>query len=109
MAPNTFSQGNLPFISEDITKSFPSGHETMAAVGFYSLIILPLTVRSLNTTKSKIICITTAVAGSGIVAIGRILAGAHYLSDVTMGSFIAIAFLIIFYCSNVYGSKFLNK
>lgn len=109
IAPNAFKEGNLPFISEDISKSFPSGHETMASVGFYSLIILPLTVRELNTKKAKAICFSLAVIGSGVVGFGRVLAGAHYLSDVTMGSFIAIGFLIIFYLSNVYGSKFLNK
>lgn len=81
----------------------------MAAVGFYSLVTLPFTVRKLNTKKIRISLFIIAVAGSGLVAFGRLLAGAHYLSDVVIGSLIAIALLTIFFCQYVYGSKHLNK
>jgi membrane-associated phospholipid phosphatase len=102
------STGNLPFISEDASKSFPSGHETMAAVGFYSLVSLPFTVRRLNTKKIRRILFVVAVVGSGLVAFCRLLAGAHYLSDVTIGSLIAIGLLVIFHCQYCYGSKHLD-
>jgi membrane-associated phospholipid phosphatase len=101
--------GNLPFISEDASKSFPSGHETMAAVGFYSLVSLPFTVTSLNTKKIRCTLFIAAVCGAGLVAFGRLLAGAHYLSDVTIGSLIAICLLAIFHCQYCYGSKHLDS
>jgi membrane-associated phospholipid phosphatase len=99
----------LPFISEDASKSFPSGHETMAAVGFYSLVSLPFTVTRLNTKKIRRSLFIIAVCGSGLVAFGRLLAGAHYLSDVIIGSLIAIVLLIIFHCQYCYGSQYLDR
>lgn len=109
VSPHAFKQGNFPFLSEDITKSFPSGHETMAAIGFLSLIILPFTVRQCNTLRTKLICFISAFAGTIIVALGRMVAGAHYLSDTVFGCFIASACLYIFYLLNVRGSKFLDR
>ena len=109
LSPTAYQSGNLPFISEDVSKSFPSGHMTMAAAGFYSLVILPLTVRSLSTKKWRWILFTTAFVGAGLVGFGRVLCGAHFLSDVVMGSFIAMSFLTIFYCTNVYANKWLDK
>jgi membrane-associated phospholipid phosphatase len=108
IAPNAFAKGNLPFISEDISKSFPSGHETMAAIGFYSLVLLPYTTTYFNTKKWKALLIPLAIIGSGIVGVGRLMAGAHYLSDVTIGSTIAIGLLTIFYVQNCYFASHLN-
>lgn len=103
------SKGNLPFISEDSSKSFPSGHETMAAIGFYSLVALPFTVKQCSSKKTRISLFTVAVLGSAIVGFYRIRAGAHYLSDVTIGSFIAVGLLSIFYALYCYGSKHLDR
>jgi membrane-associated phospholipid phosphatase len=49
------------------------------------------------------------VTGSGVVALARLVAGAHYLSDVTIGSLIAIGLLCLFYLQYVYGSKHLDS
>jgi membrane-associated phospholipid phosphatase len=81
----------------------------MAAVGFYSLVSLPFTVRRFNTKKIRCILFIVAVIGAGLVAFCRLLAGAHYLSDVTIGSLIAIGLLIIFHCQYCYGSKHLDN
>jgi membrane-associated phospholipid phosphatase len=81
----------------------------MAAVGFYSLVSLPFTVRKLNTKKIRTSLFIIAVLGSGLVAFGRLLAGAHYLSDVVVGSLIAIGLLVIFHCQYCYGSAHLDK
>jgi membrane-associated phospholipid phosphatase len=40
---------------------------------------------------------------------GRMMAGAHYLSDVTLGIVIASGSLIIFYLHTRYGAKYLNR
>jgi undecaprenyl-diphosphatase len=108
VSPSAFQKGNLPFISEDISKSCPSGHETMAAVGFLSLIFLPFTVTSLNTTKTRASLFTIAILGTVIVGIGRMMAGAHYLSDVTLGIVIALGTLTLFYLQTRYSAKYLN-
>lgn len=108
ISPNAYQSGNFPFLSEDITKSCPSGHETMAAVGSLSLVLLPMTVRNYNTRKTRAWCFSLAAIGTIVVAFGRLVAGAHYLSDVTIGVMIASGFLTIFYLSNSFGSKYLN-
>ena len=109
VATNPFQGGNTPFMSEDITKSFPSGHQTMAACGFLSLLILPRTVRACNTRKWKI-CIWTLVPILLVIfGLGRLVAGAHYLSDVTFGMIIAGGCLFIFYLLNTYSSRWLDK
>jgi membrane-associated phospholipid phosphatase len=103
------SYGNLPFISEDASKSFPSGHETMAAIGFYSLVVLPFTVKKCSTKKIRITLFSVAVLGSALVGFYRIRAGAHYLSDVTIGSFIAMALLGAFYAYYCYFQPHLDE
>jgi membrane-associated phospholipid phosphatase len=108
-SPNAFKAGNLPFISEDITKSFPSGHATMAAIGFYSLWVLPLTVRAFNTKKRRALCFWIGIFGTAFVGFFRLMAGAHYLSDVLFGSLFAGFFLVLFYFMNTRGNKWLNK
>lgn len=109
ISPNAYAQGNFPFLSEDITKSCPSGHETMAAVGSLSLIVLPMTVRNYNTKKTRAWCFSLAVIGTVVVAFGRLVAGAHYLSDVTIAMIIAIGWLVIFYLLNTFGGNYLNR
>ena len=109
VSPNAFKAGNLPFISEDITKSFPSGHATMAAVGFYSLWVLPLTVKAFNTKKARAWCFWLGICGTAFVGLFRLMAGAHYLSDVLFGSLFAIFFLILSYLMNTRGNNWLNK
>ena len=109
VATNPFQGGNTPFMSEDITKSFPSGHQTMAACGFLSLLIFPRTVRACNTRKWKI-CIWTLVPILLVIfGLGRLVAGAHYLSDVTFGMIISGGCLFIFYLLNTYSSRWLDK
>ncbi|MDR0985460.1 MAG: phosphatase PAP2 family protein [Mycoplasmataceae bacterium] len=101
--------GNLPFISEDASKSFPSGHETMAAVGFYSLVCLPFTCKQCSGKKVRIALFVTAILGSAIVGFYRIRAGAHYLSDVTIGTLLAVGLLFIFHMYYCYGCSYLDK
>ena len=104
-----FQGGNSPFMSEDITKSFPSGHQTMAACGFLSLLILPRTTRACNTRKWKITIWTIVPICLVVFALGRLVSAAHYLSDVTFGTIIAGGCLFIFYLANTYSSRWLDK
>ena len=68
-------------------KSFPSGH-TVAAATSFGLIILPDMFTKLNNKKIKWLFWVIPIVYTILVAISRIVAAAHYLSDVTFGGFI---------------------
>ena len=84
---------NIPgYISEDF-KSFPSGHMTNIVTLFY---ILPLLKRANKNIKIKdVYLILCACVWGIIVAYTRIRVGAHFLSDVSMGSLIAVIFAYV--------------
>ena len=81
----------------DAFKSFPSGH-TCAAGMSYALIMLPdvIDFKSEKSKKGvKIACWIIPIAITMLVAISRIVVGAHYMSDVTFGGTIAFVCMII--------------
>ena len=80
-------------ISSDAFRSFPSGHSTSAAMVF-SITLLPSAVRKYDTKWGKISLFFLATALSLIVMFSRIVAGAHYLSDVCIG--FSITFITFF-------------
>lgn len=69
-------------------KSFPSGHTSAAAIVF-TLMSIP-TVFGLEKRRSVLITLATVIAVF-IVAYSRILMGAHYLTDVTVGAILTLA------------------
>lgn len=81
--------------ASDAFKSFPSGH-TCAAGMSYALIMLPDVVDFKHKKAGKIACWVTPIAITMLVAISRIVVGAHYMSDVTFGgTFAFISFIIM--------------
>lgn len=92
--------------ASDAFKSFPSGH-TCAAGMSYALIMLPDVVDFKHKKAGKALCWVTPIAITMLVAISRIVVGAHYMSDVTFGgTFAFVSFIImreIFICK---GSHF---
>ena len=71
--------------------SFPSGH---AAMGFMLLSILILLVNAKRWLKNSVL---TIILLYGIVlALSRVVIGAHYASDVLFGSFFIILAFIVF-------------
>ncbi len=84
---------NYPGAS-DAFKSFPSGH-TCAAGMSYALIILPDVVDFKHKKAGKIACWVVPVVITTLVAISRIVVGAHYMSDVTFGGTIAFVCFIV--------------
>ena len=92
--------------ASDAFKSFPSGH-TCAAGMSYALIMLPDVVDFKHKKAGKIACWVTPIVITMLVAISRIVVGAHYMSDVTLGgTFAFVSFIImreIFICK---GSHF---
>ena len=93
---------------KDAFKSFPSGH-TCSAGTVYALIMVPTLFgfKEKNKKGATVACWLVPVLYTALVAISRIMVGAHYMSDVTFGGTIAfISFVImweIFICK---GSHF---
>nr|WP_321314556.1 phosphatase PAP2 family protein [uncultured Ligilactobacillus sp.] len=72
-------------------QSFPSGHSASAWLSLY----LPLFINPNTHKKFRHIAFILACIFGILVAGSRVFIGAHFLSDVTMGSFVSI---IIVYC-----------
>jgi membrane-associated phospholipid phosphatase len=66
-------------------KSFPSGHSQEGWIALF----LPLFVSPEKSTKRRKTFIFALIFGT-LMAVSRVRIGAHFLSDVTMGSFISI-------------------
>ena len=73
-------------IATDGYKSFPSGHTCAAAMSF-TLIFLPdlLGLDEQKRIKLKTIMIVVSFVFTALVALSRIVVGAHYLTDVLFG------------------------
>ena len=82
---------------KDAFKSFPSGH-TCSAGTVYALIMIP-TLFGYTGKKEKraatVACWVVPIVYTALVAISRIMVGAHYMSDVTFGGTLAFACMII--------------
>jgi len=68
----------------DAVRSFPSGHTTAAGIT-YTLIALPFAVKRFNGRAGVIATVVCSVVYTGLVAVARIVMGAHYFSDVLVG------------------------
>ena len=87
---------------DDAYKSFPSGH-TCAAGMTYALCMLP-DVLKIKNKPLRALCWIFPVAFTGVVAISRIVVGAHFFSDVLFGG--TIAFLSMALAREIFVSKF---
>lgn len=82
------------FGTTDACKSFPSGH-TCAAGMSYCLLML-IDVLDIKSKRKKAALWIGTIAFTGIVAVSRIMVGAHFFSDVLMGGTIAFVSMVIF-------------
>lgn len=83
-------------LAEDFFKSFPSGHTCAAASSFF-LVCLPLFLPQTDTKKWKTVFWTFAGAYTSLVALSRIIAGAHFFMDVFVGGSVTIVLTLITY------------
>ncbi|MDR0921467.1 MAG: phosphatase PAP2 family protein [Lactobacillales bacterium] len=83
-------------------KSFPSGHSQIGWLALY----LPFFVDRKNLKLQSLLVKITAIFGL-LMASSRVIIGAHFLSDVTVGSTITI--LIIFIASRLMNAKFVEE
>lgn len=82
------------FGTTDALKSFPSGH-TCSAGMVYCLLML-LDIFNVKSKGKRAISWIAAITYTGMVAVSRIIVGAHFFSDVLMGGTIAFVSMIIF-------------
>ncbi len=80
-------------------KSFPSGHSEYGWLALY----MPLFINQNQTGLRKKVFIFSCVFGT-LMALSRVIVGAHFLSDVTVGSFIPI--LVIYTISRLLNQRF---
>ena len=73
-------------------KSFPSGHTASAALSFLAL-LLPCV--SSHCKKHRDLCFWVPFIYTGVVAFTRLIMGAHFLSDVTVGGTISFTVVIV--------------
>ena len=83
---NFFAKDGAKAVShfKDGFKSFPSGH-TNAAASMYLLLCLPKLLKKYDNIKWKTILLIVSVGFTGLVAVSRIVCGAHFFSDVLVG------------------------
>ncbi len=87
-------------VNENGFKSFPSGHTSAGAITV-CLIVLPKLFKNLNTLKGKTVCYGIAIIFPIIVAISRVVVGAHFLTDVLFaGATTFICYFIIEFIVN---------
>lgn len=82
--PLYIAMSNGHKVGHDAYRSFPSGH-TCAAGTVYAILALPKLLKKYDTPKMRAMLCFIAVAVTGIVAVSRIVCGAHYFSDVLVG------------------------
>lgn len=93
-------QGNA--IGHDAYRSFPSGH-TNGAGTVYTLLVLPMILKKYDTKKWRVLLLVISVGFTGIVAVSRIVCGAHFFSDVLVGG------TTMFLCTMLGAKLFIRK
>lgn len=79
--------------ADDTFRSFPSGHVTEACM-IFSIVLLADLVPQLSEKKTALYVF--ASAWTACVMLARIVAGAHFLSDVTVGAALTLTVLFVF-------------
>lgn len=79
---------------KDSYNSFPSGH-TCAATSSFLLICLPALFKKWNTTWGKLFCFGIPSIYTFLVALSRIMCGAHFLTDVLFSFLITLGIIIL--------------
>ncbi|MBQ9229230.1 MAG: phosphatase PAP2 family protein [Eubacterium sp.] len=83
-------------------KSFPSGHTAGAAMS-YLMLLLPYISKKWE--KHRVWCFVLPLVFTSVVAYTRLVMGAHYLSDVTVGG--VIGFTAVLIAIKIIDKKFL--
>ncbi|MBE6834911.1 MAG: phosphatase PAP2 family protein [Ruminococcaceae bacterium] len=82
------------FGTTDACKSFPSGHTCSAGMS-YCLVML-IDVLKIKSKGKKIALWVCPIVYTGLVALSRIMVGAHFFSDVLIGGTVAFLTMLLF-------------
>lgn len=85
-------------------KSFPSGHTAGAGMSY---LMMAFPYLSKKWENKKTLCFAVPLVYTSVVAITRLVMGAHYLSDVAMGGIVSFTIVIIAF--TLYEKKFLKN
>ena len=80
-------------VTKEEFKSFPSGHAGSAALTMLILPFLPLLDEKYQ--KLQIPLVYASLAWTMLMSFSRMVVGAHFLSDVSMGSLLTLVFLLL--------------
>lgn len=83
----------LTELTSEEFKSFPSGHAGASALLVMAAVLMPLISKKAD--KYLPVILYCGLAWSMLVSFSRILVGAHFLSDVSMGSILTILMALI--------------
>lgn len=90
------------FGSSDACRSFPSGHTCAAGMSYCAILLID--ALGIKSKKCRAALWILPIVYTGIVAVSRIMVGAHFFSDVLVGGtvpfFFTIVFREIFFCKN---------
>lgn len=81
------------FGTADAFKSFPSGHTRAAAATFYLISLAD--VMGVRSKRRRALLWCFAILFTGLVAVSRIMVGAHFFSDVLVGGTIGFAVCMV--------------
>lgn len=99
------------FGSTDAFKSFPSGHTNAAGGTYYLIMLIP--ALGIEKKWKKALLWICPVIFTGVVAVSRIVVGAHFFSDVLVGGTNAFVWMIImreiFICKGDHVKALLGK
>lgn len=82
------------FGTTDACRSFPSGHTCAAGMSYCLVMLIP--ALKIEEKWKKAALWLFPITFTGVVAVSRIVVGAHFMSDVLMGGTIAFLSMIIF-------------
>jgi membrane-associated phospholipid phosphatase len=94
IADGSYEQFTAWYLPQGITghKSFPSGHTAGAGISYLAM-FLPMF--SDKCKKHKALCFVVPFIYTSVVAYTRMVMGAHYLSDVTMGAIVVFTVVVV--------------
>ena len=78
---------------EDAFRSFPSGHTSNAGMSYCLIMLIPCL--DIKDRRVKAALWIGPIVWTGMTAIGRMVAGAHFLSDVLVGGTFAFVYMIL--------------
>lgn len=78
---------------KDAFRSFPSGHTSNAGMSYCLIMLIPCL--DIKDRRVKAALWIGPIVWTGMTAIGRMVAGAHFLSDVLVGGTFAFVYMII--------------